>query len=246
MNKMLIILCVFTLLFCLSCTKKQPEVTLLTENYPPLTYLDGDIVTGYAAEIVDAMQKVMKTDYKPTVLTWDNAYQRALSEPNIVIFTMERTDDREDKFNWIGPLGVNKTYFFARANSELDISNLDDAKEVPAIGTVTNWFSEQYLIDNGFNNLESSPNPSTVIEMLMNKKVDMIAFTDLSCKMIAEKARYKYSDLKPLFEFMSTGYYIGISKQTDARIVNKWQKAFLAIQREGELDKLKDRWFPEE
>jgi len=246
MNKMLIILCVVPLLFCLSCGKQKPEVTILTENYPPLTYLDGDIVTGYAAEIVNAMQKVMKTDYKPIVLTWDKAYQRALSEPNIVIFTMERTDEREDKFHWIGPLGVNKTYFFARANSELDISNFDDAKEVPAIGTVTNWFSEQYLKDKGFTNLVSSPDPSAVIEMLMSKKVDMIAFTDLSCKILAEKARYQYSDLEPLFEFMSTGYYIGISKQTDAKIVEKWQKAFLAIQRDGVISKQKARWFPED
>lgn len=246
MNKMLIILCVFTLLFCLSCAKKQPEVTLLTENYPPLTYLDGDIVTGYAAEIVNAMQKVMKTDYKPTVLTWDKAYQRAISEPNIVIYSMERTDEREDKFHWIGPLGVNKTFFFSLANSELDISNLDEAKEVGAIGTVTDWFSEQYLKDKGFTNLVSSPNPTEVIEMLMNKKVDMIAFTDLSCKMIAEKARYSYSDLMPQFEFMSTGYYIGISKQTDARIVDKWEKAFQAIQRDGVISKQKARWFPED
>ena len=227
MNKMLIILCVFTLLFCLSCAKKQPEVTLLTENYPPLTYLDGDIVTGYAAEIVNAMQKVMKTDYKPTVLTWDKAYQRAISEP-------------------IGPLGVNKTFFFSLANSELDISNLDEAKEVGAIGTVTDWFSEQYLKDKGFTNLVSSPNPTEVIEMLMNKKVDMIAFTDMACKMIAEKARYSYSDLMPQFEFMSTGYYIGISKQTDARIVDKWEKAFQAIQRDGVISKQKARWFPED
>lgn len=246
MNKIIVIICLGMLVLCGACAKKQPSLTLLTENYPPLTYAVGDTITGYGAEVVNALQKVMKTDFKPTMLTWDEAYQRALHEPNVVIFTMEQTAERESLFNWIGPLGVNKTHFFVRKESPLIINSLDDARAVKAIGTVTDWFSEQYLKDNGFTNLVSSAKPEDALELLMTNKVDLVVFTDMSCKMIAKQTGYRYEDINPLMEILSTGYYIGISKQTDQKVVDAWQKAFLQIQREGTLAELKEKWLPEE
>jgi polar amino acid transport system substrate-binding protein len=232
------------LVLCGACAKKQSPLILLTESYPPLTYAEGDTITGYGAEVVAAIQTVLKTNYKPTMINWDKAYQRALNEPNIVIFTMEKTPERDSLFNWIGPLGQNKTHFYVMKESSLAINGLEDAKAIKSIGTVTDWFSEQYLKKQGFSNLSSSVNPEDAVRQLMTKKVDMAVFTDLTCSSIVQNAGFNPADIKPVFELMSTGYYIGISKKTDQATVDAWQQAFKQIEQDDTLAKLKEKWLP--
>lgn len=249
MRKIVILVaCLALLVLFISCSKSAPKaeanLILLTEEYPPLTYAVGDSLTGYGTEVVAALQKVLQTNYKTTVMNWDAAYQRALNEPNIVIFTMEQIPERQDLFHWIGPLGANKTNFYVRKKSNLKIDSLAAAKDIEAIGTVTNWFSEQYLKQQGFTNLVSTAEPESVVINLMKRQVDVAVLTDLSYMMIALNAGYLPTEMKPVFELMSTNYYIGISKKTDKAIVEKWQQAFSQIVQDGTLAKIKNKWLP--
>jgi polar amino acid transport system substrate-binding protein len=230
------------ILLAFACTKKEAPLTLLTEEYPPLTFQGKTGVTGFAVDVVQEIQKVLKTDYKPTLVDWDTAYQRALSEPNVVIFTIEKTAERDTLFNWIGPLGENITYLYAPKDTKLQLANIEDAQALKSIGTVTNWFSEQHLVKQGFTNLISSAKPAECLRMLMENKVEAAAFTDLTFGMIAQEAGFSPTDAKPLMELLRTEYYIAVSKGTDQKIVDKWSKAFQSLETSGTLDQLRNKW----
>ncbi len=238
-------ICLSLIFLGMSCTKSKTPLTLLTESYPPLTFAVGDSISGYGAEVVQAMQQQLKTCYTPQLLTWDKAYQRALNEPNIVIFTMEKTPERDSLFYWVGPLGENITSFYTYKESKIKLTNLEDAKKLKAIATTTAWFSEQYLIRQGFTNLVSSEKPSESVKQVISRRADVGVLTDLTSKQIIQSAGYLSSDLIPVLEITRTEYYIGISKQTDPAIVDKWQAAFSAIKANGILSKIKAKWFPE-
>ena len=242
MKKAVLFLVCVLLVSMFSCTKKQAPLTILTEDYPPLSFAAGDSISGFAADVVASIQQVLKTNYKPTLLKWDAAYNRVITEPNVVLFSMERTPEREDLVHWIGPLGETKTFLYARKDNPIMIQSLEEAKALKAIATTTNWFSEQYLKNEGFENLVSSEKPSDSIKQIISGRVEISVFSALTFNKIAEDAGYVPSDFRPIFELMSSSYYIAISKGTDPQIVANWKTAFEQIKANGTLDKLKAKW----
>ncbi|GAB1365679.1 MAG TPA: transporter substrate-binding domain-containing protein [Candidatus Cloacimonas sp.] len=245
MKKCVVFLALVLLLLSISCTKKNREMTILTENYPPLSYAENGVVTGFGAEVVAAIQKELKTNSTPVLLKWDEAYQRALSEPNVLIFTIEKTPEREGKFNFIGPLGANTTYFYALAESKIDLADLEAAKQVTSIATTTNWFSEQLLMEKGFTNLYSKADPVETLKMLTSKEADLAIFTDISFPQLCQVAGVSPSAFKPVLEVLQSEYYIAISKSTDPKDVLQWEKAFVKLSADGTLASLKNKWFPQ-
>lgn len=238
MKLTILVLVVVTLLCACSCAQKMPVLKLVTEDYPPLTYAVNDTITGYGAELVKAIQKELKSTDKIVMMDWSVAYDTALNEPNVVIFTMEKTPERDTSFFWVGPIGKNKTYFYAKADSKLKINNLEEAKAVKYIGTTTDWFSEKYLQENGFTNLKSNAKPTEAVKLIMSGDADLAVYTDLTVNQIVKQAGFDPGTLVPVFEIMDTDFYIGISKQTSPRVVKAWQKAFDKVKQAGTLDKL--------
>jgi len=241
--KLTIALLLAAILLCtISCTQKNPVLKLLTEDYPPLTYESNGSVTGYGAELVKAIQAELKSTDKIEMMGWEEAYNTALNEPNVVIFTMEKTPDRDTLFYWLGPIGNNKTYFYIKADSKLKINSLDEAKTVKYIATTTDWFSEKYLQENGFSNLKSNVLPTDGVKLIMTGDADMGVFTDLTVNQIVQQAGFEPGALVPGFEILDTDLYIGISKQTSPKIVEKWNKAFETVKNAGTMEKLREEF----
>lgn len=241
--KLFLLLILFLSLLAISCAPKGAELTILTENYPPLSYIEDGEVTGYGADVVAAIQKKLRTDVKPLLIDWDRAYERALNEENIVLFTMEKTPEREELFYFIGPLGKNSAFLYARADAQIQINELEEAKKVSAIATTRNWFTEQYLMERGFTNLLREADPINTLHMLMNRSAELGVFTDVTFPELVRAAGYRLEELRPVFEMMSSEYYIAISKSTDQKIVEKWEKAFAALQKDGTIDGIFGKWF---
>ncbi len=244
MKKFNFLLVLVVSLVALSCARKETEMTILTENYPPLSYVEDGVVSGYGAEIVAAIQEELNTDVTPQLMDWEKAYQRALNEKNIVLFTMERTPEREELFHFIGPLGENTAFFYARADSEIELQDLAAAREVSSIATTKDWFTEQHLIEQGFTNLVSSVDPVQTLHMVMNEEAELGVFTDITFPELVLSAGYEPTDLVPVLSLMSSHYYIAISRGTDSSIVEKWENAFAALQNDGTVAAIHDKWFP--
>lgn len=227
----------------------SPDVpgTLLvyTEHYPPLTFMDSyGQITGFGSEVVfEIMQRSrMFADVK--LSQWNIGYELALYNPNFCLYTMDRTEERDTLFQWVGPLGTNTTYFFTREGSGIDINSLEDAKNLSAVGTVSSWFSDQYLRELGFINLVSDGDPRVVIEMLMLGEVDAFVCSAVTFPDLLEGLGYQYSQVVPSFALMSSDYYISFSKNTSTALVNQWQETLEDIQLDGTYDAIYQKWFP--
>lgn len=244
MKKASLLLMVLGVLIFVSCARKETPMTILTEDYPPLSYMENGVVTGYGADVVAAIQAELQTKAVPELMNWDAAYKRALTEPNVVLFTMEKTPEREDKFFFIGPLGDNISSFYTLKDSELAVPDLKTAQGVKAIATTTDWFTEQYLKEQGFTNLVSKPDPKDAVKMLMSKEADLSVFTDVNLPRLLKEAGVEATALKPVLELMKTQYYVAISKQTPVETVEKWKQAYAKLEQAGTIQTLKEKWFP--
>ena len=224
--------------------KGAPELTMLTEEYPPVTFIKDGKVTGFVTDIVREIIARQGIPDKIRLTSWDDAYNIALSTPNVVLFSAGRTDKREKLFQWVGPVGKNSAIFYAKKGSGIKISSLEEAKKLAAIATTTNWFTEQHLKNKGFTNLVSSPLPANSVRQLMDGSVQVSVFTDITVPEIVKNAGYSMNDLEPVFLVSNTYFYIAVSLGTPVETVKKWQSVLDSMKADGTFEKIYRSYIP--
>ncbi|MEA2066861.1 MAG: transporter substrate-binding domain-containing protein, partial [Thermotogota bacterium] len=127
------------------------KYTFLTEEYPPVTYTgnNGEI-TGFVTDIVKEIMRRNEMEEDIFLVPWNIGFNLAKNLPNVILFSIDRTPQREELFNWIGPVGKNTTYFYSLRSKDIQLSNVDDAKKINTIATTDDWWTEQLLKDLGF------------------------------------------------------------------------------------------------
>ena len=223
-----------------------PEIlTMMTEEYPPITFMKDGEPAGFVTDMVKEIAARKNIPANIYLTDWNNAYQMALLNPNVVLFSTERTQERNSKFHWVGPVGRNNSILYTKKGSGIKVSNLQEAREVEAIATTTDWFTEQYLVDNGFTNLISSKNPVESIEKLMNGEAQLSVFTDLTIPEIINQTKYTMNDLEPALVMDQTYFYITISQNTDPAIAEAWQKTLDEMKEDGTFEAIYHQYQPQ-
>lgn len=221
------------------------EFQQVTEEYPPVTFLQDGRPSGFVTDMVRSIGARLGIPDNIRLTSWKNAYNMGLTYPKVVLFSAERTPERENLFHWVGPVGRNSAILYARKGSGIRIGSLEEAKKVTAIATTTNWFTEQHLQREGFKNLLSSPDPRDNVRQLMRGEVQLSVFTDLTIAEIAREAGYSLKDLEPVLTVGQTYFYIAISRDTPAEQVQAWQAALDDLKRNGSFEKIYRNYLPD-
>src|SRR5512139_2835551 len=226
-------------------TENPPGIfQLVTEEYPPVTFMKEGRPAGFVTDMVREIAARQGLPDNIRLTSWKNAYNMALLHPKVVLFSAERTPEREKLFQWVGPVGKNSALLYARKGAGIRIDSLDEARAVSAIATTTNWFTEQHLKREGFKNLRSSPDPRSNVRQLMNGEVQLSIFTDITIPEIVRDAGYGMQDLEPVFTVLQTYFYIAISRDTPADVVQAWQSTLDCLKQDGTFEKMYRRYLP--
>jgi polar amino acid transport system substrate-binding protein len=221
---------------------RSVELTVLTENLPPLNFVrDGQLV-GPSVEIVEEIQKRVGTTETIYVYPWARAYKRALQEENIVLFSMTHTADRQDKFKWVGPLATKRDILVARKGSGIIIDTLDDARAVERLGTLRDDSREQFLKINGFKNLELVADEQQNARKLVHDRIDLWAYKIPGLKTVCELAGVNFDDVEEVFSLREIDVSIAFSLKTSESIVNAWQNAFDQMVSDGTISRIQNKW----
>ena len=218
---------------------------LVTEEYPPVTFMKAGKPSGLVTDMVREIAVRQKLPDNIRLTSWKNAYNMALVHPKVVLFSAERTPDRESFFQWVGPVGHNSAILYAKKGSGIRINSLEEAKAISAIATTTNWFTEQHLKREGFKNLLSSPDPRANVRQLMDGEVQLSIFTDITIQELVKEAGYSMDDLEPVFTVVQTDFYIAISRDTPADVVQAWQSTLDSLKKDGTFEKTYRRYLPD-
>jgi polar amino acid transport system substrate-binding protein len=222
------------------------ELRIISENNPPFNFINHGTLAGSSMEIVQEMLRRMNRTDTIQVLTWARGYNLAVSRPNVVLFSTARTNERENLFHWVGPLYLVRFGFYAKKGSQLQLTNLEDAKKVGAIATYKNDVREQLLRSRGFTNLDSSKSPVSNLKKLMSGRVDLWLFSNLGVKRIARQIGVDLDELELVLPFKDYYAYIAISKGTSRDVVNRWREVLDELKQEGTFEKISQKWLPEQ
>jgi polar amino acid transport system substrate-binding protein len=218
------------------------ELTILTENLPPLNYLkDGELV-GPSIEIVEEIQRRVGSRDKIQVYPWARAYQMALEDENIVLFGTTHTKARENKFKWIGPLATKRDILVAKKGSGIKINNLDDAKKVGRIGTLREDTRELFLKRHGFTNLEPVSDEQLNAQKLFLGRINLWTYKIPGLRTVCELAGVDHNDFIEVYHLRKIDVSIAFSKKTSDSIVQKWKKAFDEMLADGTIRQIRRRW----
>ena len=219
-------------------------IQLMTEEYPPVTFMKDGKASGFVTDIVRKIIARQDIPDNIRLTSWKNAYNMTLVNPNVVLFSIEKTKKRENLFQWVGPVGQNSAIFYAKKGSGIRINSLEEAKKIGAIATTTDWFTEQYLKSKGFTNMVSSPLPETAVKQLMNGEVQLSIFTDITVPEIVKNAGYTMDDPEPVFTVSNTYFYIAMSPGTPPEMIKKWQSVLDELKMDGTFERIYRSYIP--
>jgi polar amino acid transport system substrate-binding protein len=221
------------------------SLNIYCEEAPPNQFLgpDGQL-TGMCVELVREIQWRVGNADPIQVVPWARGYEEVRSKPNTVLFTMARTAQRNDSFQWVGPILEMSFSFYVRSDSPVKITNLEDAKQLTGIGVYTNDVRDQVLTQAGFTNLERTNNNIQNFKKLMSGRLDAYAGSSISIDGESKDAGYKASDVKSTYTFLKVQLYIAMSKGTPKGVVQAWTSALEGMRKDRTFMKIHRKYYP--
>lgn len=214
--------------------------TIYTEHNPPWNYIQNGEVKGISVEIFRKIQKEVNNNDPIWLVPWNRGYNETLNKPNHILFSTARITERENIFQWVGPIAVDKVYLYEHLKNPQNVTTLEDAKKVKKIDAgPQNNAAFMILKDKGFENLSLLSRDIGDINHLMTKKTSLLALGENTLKYKVLLEGVKEKDFKNtsilVYEYP---LYIAFSKDIDKKTIQKWQQSLDRLKKEGIIDKL--------
>ncbi|WP_047042752.1 substrate-binding periplasmic protein [Vibrio mexicanus] len=233
------------LLVCITASvQASPQINLMTEEFPPFGYYDdkGRLV-GAGVEIVQGVMVELGYTTNISVVPWSRGIKLLDMESNHALFCMARTPEREDKYEWVGPLISDGVYLYQSAGSAPLIRNVQQAKVLDDIAVTANYPEHSHLQGLGFKNLLLTEKPSRNIQMLMRNRIDAIAAGEFALPNLLESEGFTVDQVrKTEVKLFEVDLYVAFSKGTDKKILEDWQIAFERFQQTKEYREIIERY----
>jgi len=222
---------VFLLLTFAYNAKAQTKVLIVTEDLPPLQIVkNGQLHDGLAYNQVKRIVESANLTAKWMVAPWSRAYQMAVTEPNVLLFSVVRTPHREDKFIWIGQLYLMEIALVSLKSKQINVSTLEQAKSL-LVGAKRNDVVFDFLEQDGFradNNIVVVRDTTDTFKMLFKGRVDLVPASKMVIEAYCKNSNCSLQDFTfniPLPN-MVQDFYLVASKGTDPKVIQALRHAY--------------------
>ncbi|GHF98948.1 substrate-binding periplasmic protein [Thalassotalea marina] len=236
-----------SLLLFVTLASNAQHITFVTEDLPPLQInTPGSEPTGAMIELINLIIDDLQLDASIVILPWARAYNIAQNTENTFIFSMLRSKDREQLFQWVGHVYTIQAYLAALSNKNISIASIEDAKKFK-IGVTRDALAETYLKKLGFinnKNMYASPTYSALWHNLLNGHTDMTFTNHIIWAPQVEKAGINPSEIALVLKVkdFDSQMYLAASNTTDPSLVNKVKISLEKIKADGRYDKILEKW----
>lgn len=238
--------CAIAIVACCFCRGALAAVPLqfYTEVSPPGNYLDanGELV-GSSVDMVDALNRLTGYEVDYHVVPWTRGLDIVSNTANTALFSTSKTKNRQAMFHWIGPLLQVQWVLYKHRDAAITINSLAEAKNLRAIGANKNDAKSDYLLDQGFTNLDLSEDIMVKMRRLFAGKTDLILSSNLGIYEYARLAKVDPTQLVPAWQLKQVDIYLAFSLGTDQKIISAYQQAYRKLRASSEFYQINERWF---
>ncbi len=234
--------------FALSEQFFSKKITLVTEHLPPLQYLDeNQQLQGYAYEVVSAAMNSAEIPYVAYLYPWTRSYNLVKKRPDVCIFSMARTPEREQQFQWIGRITEVSSRLYGLSKDGIELTSFEQAKSYN-IAVIRDDVTHQLLLAEGFEehkNLYVVENTDSLLKLLHSKaEIDFIVADRMTMPYRAKRAGIPLAAFKPSVTLKNTqlNFHLACNLDTDSSTIKRLRQGFNKIKASGVREVIDNRW----
>lgn len=236
MTRLLMAACLFSAL--LVPAYADDPVRILTEEFPPFNYVEDDRVQGISTRVVEAAFKRAGVEYVLSVCQWRRAVAEVDSSPNTFIYSMARTESREDKYLWVGKL-FDRELLLYRHEDRDDLAGLplEELRHKARPCAIKGDADHEWLLSLEFPEKSiyvlSGVAVSQCPQMVQKKHADLAAINPYSLRFMINAGQVEDVLVPQGCSLKEDGYYLATGLNTDPELVKKLRQAFDRLAEEG-------------
>ena len=214
-------------------TQTSP-ITVVTEYWFPFNYLDDSgEVTGTSTLVVRKMLENAGLSYHIDLYPWSRAYQIATTDKNVLIYSIMRTSERENKFQWICPLqpGIPQFVFKLAQRADIQATSLKEARGYK-MGLTRGSYTYELITSLGWKegkDFSSLADTSHFFNLLLKGRVDLHIDTLQGMQQKLSLAGLPPDHTTPLFQLYRADLCIAASLDIERSIIDKLRASLSMI-----------------
>lgn len=225
--------CVVLTLFVLVLARhgQAEPIEVVTETSSYVTS-DGARVAGAGTAFVEAvLQAAGISEYNIAIYPWARAYDMALQQPNVLIYLLARTPERENQFKWVGEYTQAEPVLYAlQGREDIVVQSIAGARPY-RIGVIREDMRHRYLVENGFSRLVVSSQNLENLRKLLSGQVDLVPMPEREARVLCAEAGIDFSQLRAVMSMpdLASDLYLAFSRGTDDALVARAREGFARV-----------------
>lgn len=211
-----------------------PELLVVTEPMPVFQQMENGQIAGSNTVLVRKILSTAQLQAEFQMYPWARAYSLALHQPDVLIYGMARTKEREALFHWIGPIASFQLGFVRlKANKKAAVQQITDAKSL-TIAVQRQDSSYDFLVSQGFvegKQLVVVADAEQSWLLLANGKVDLIVENPVLLPALARTTALMQDAVELVYAIpqLELKAYLAASKTTRKDKLDKLKLAYQIV-----------------
>ncbi|WP_156943150.1 ABC transporter substrate-binding protein [Pseudogulbenkiania sp. MAI-1] len=216
-------------------------LTLTTEEAPPFNMVDSrtGVISGIATDKVRELMRRAGETHTLAAYPWSRAYLMAQQDKDTCVFSTTRTPERENRFQWVGPLVRNDWVVFARADDTRRPKTLEELRPY-VLGGYRDDAVGVFLKARGFT-VDFTSYDAQNVQKLMLKRIDFWATGEPSGQYLIRQNGYR-GQIVPLFTFHHTELYLACNPAIDGQRIERLNRLLQVMNQDGSSAAIERRY----
>jgi polar amino acid transport system substrate-binding protein len=223
----------------------QAALRIFAIDSKPIGFVERGHATGFTVELARQIQQRIGRSDAIQLIPWARANTIAMSEPNVLLLSVVRTPEREQRLVFVGPVFVAHVSVFALKGRGAEFRALGDGIYKLRGGARRGSIFAQRARSFGYNVLDEPVNSMVAARMLMSKRFDLWFDGEELVGPALETAGYSRDDVELVKQLSVDDAYLAFSKDTAPETVRAWDAALREMKRDGSFQRLHQYWLPQ-
>lgn len=213
-----------------------PHIRLVTFDDPPHILVEPNRTHGLSVTIIERLFELAGLTFDLQVMPPKRTVIYTTQQKDVCVFPIERNQEREALFSWIGPILVTRSGLYTVANTRLakEIQTLQDAKPY-VIGSHLGSGTGEYLESLGFT-VDFIPQNVSNIYKLDNQRIELWETDQLTAEYASQLAEVELSTSH--LDFFTNLRAIACNPAIPKVVIEKMRSVLYEMHQTGEIERL--------
>jgi len=217
------------------------------DNFAPYNSRGKDgAYIGIDVAIIEAVLNELGIKYTHMPLPWNRAVIEFEKGTADMLFQLEMTPERYEKWNMVGPIRKNNFAYFVQKDSNIrDIKMIKDLKGLD-IGLIRGYSYSKEFLDADYLTKAYVTDITQNVNKLMRGRIDIVMENELPFKYESKKMGFEnVFRMLPTYSSESERYVAFPKNKKGIRIARRFQKKLNELKSNGSIQSILDNWFPD-